>query len=89
MNMNSKDENIADNGGIKQAYNAYKKWIKANGEEPLLPRLDSYTQEQLFFISNAQAFCSRVRPEAKMLLIRTDSHALAAFRYRFYLRYNS
>lgn len=32
---------------------AYKEWIKRNGEEPRLPAL-SYTNEQLFFISAAQ-----------------------------------
>ena len=32
---------------------AYKEWIKRNGEEPRLPALN-YTNEQLFFISAAQ-----------------------------------
>jgi len=32
---------------------AYKEWIKRNGEEPRLPAL-KYTNEQLFFISAAQ-----------------------------------
>ena len=48
-------ENIADNGAIKVSYKAYKKWVKLNGEELLLPGLE-YNQKQLFFINYAQVF---------------------------------
>lgn len=59
--INTQGENIADNGGIKESYRAYKKWIKENGAEKRLPGLE-YTPEQLFWVSAAQTWCSVYRP---------------------------
>ena len=51
-------ENIADNGGMKTAYKAYKRWLDENGKngrEPraFLPGLE-LTEEQLFFLGFSQ-----------------------------------
>lgn len=47
-------ENIADNGGVKQAFRAYLHWVQRNGVEgETLPGLN-HTHTQLFFLNFAQ-----------------------------------
>ncbi|XP_014638623.1 PREDICTED: endothelin-converting enzyme 2 isoform X3 [Ceratotherium simum simum] len=50
-------ENIADNGGLKAAYNAYKAWLRKHGEEQRLPAV-GLTNHQLFFVGFAQVLLS-------------------------------
>lgn len=76
---NTQGENIADNGGVKEAYYAYRNFVKKNGPELLLPGLN-YTQEQLFWISSAQTWCAVTRPEFDKMLITTDVHSPNEFR---------
>jgi hypothetical protein len=45
-----------------------------------LPGLDKYTPEQLFFISYGRLWCSKVRPEAEIQLLQTDTHSPAKWR---------
>jgi neprilysin len=59
--INTQGENIADNGGIKEAYFAYKSYTQKKGEELKLPNLN-YTAIQLFWIAAAQSWCSVSRP---------------------------
>ncbi|RXG55910.1 Endothelin-converting enzyme 2 [Armadillidium vulgare] len=51
--VNTQGENIADNGGIKASYRAYRRWVRRHGMENRLPGMD-YTPNQLFWISGAQ-----------------------------------
>ncbi|CAH1111368.1 unnamed protein product [Psylliodes chrysocephalus] len=77
--INTQGENIADNGGIKESYLAYNKWVKKHGEEPKLPGL-KYTPKQLFWISAANSWCSKYRPESLKLRILTGYHSPSQFR---------
>lgn len=72
-------ENIADNGGLKSAYNAYSKWVERNGEEQLLPALN-LNHRQLFFLSFAQVWCWNSKPESDHMQILTDPHSPPKFR---------
>eukprot|EP00049_Salpingoeca_infusionum_P025178 m.18218 g.18218 ORF g.18218 m.18218 type:complete len:763 (+) comp7725_c0_seq1:35-2323(+) len=72
-------ENIADNGGIHMAWNAYQSYRKVHGKEDPMPAI-SLTDEQLFFIGFAQVWCSKFTPEAAHQRILTDPHSPAMYR---------
>ncbi|CAD5225957.1 unnamed protein product [Bursaphelenchus okinawaensis] len=72
-------ENIADNGGVRAAYNAYKFHVAISGEDPRLPgNYKDLTHDQLFFISFAREFCTTRQYDDDML--HTDPHSPAKFR---------
>lgn len=71
--MNTQGENIADVGGYKAAYEAYKHFIEQNGPESTLPSLN-YTANQLFWISGAYNWCAKTRPEFDTIQYTTDVH---------------
>uniref|UniRef100_S4RQK9 Neprilysin n=1 Tax=Petromyzon marinus TaxID=7757 RepID=S4RQK9_PETMA len=77
--INTLGENIADNGGIRQAYEAYMAWVKDNGEELPLPGLH-LSHQQLFFLNFAQVWCGDYRPEYASNSIKTDVHSPGKFR---------
>lgn len=72
-------ENIADNGGAKEAYLAYQNSVRLFGHETTLPGL-RYTANQLFWITFAQTWCAVDRPETLKKSILTDSHSPNEFR---------
>ncbi|CAH0555807.1 unnamed protein product [Brassicogethes aeneus] len=67
-------ENIADNGGLKQSFRAYRKWVNQHGPEPDLPGLN-LTHDQLFFLNYAQIWCGSMRPEDALTKVRSSVHS--------------
>ena len=67
-------ENIADAGGVNAAFAAWKE-AEGSTSEDLLPGLQSFTKEQLFFISYGNWWCGKVRPETAVNLVYRDPHA--------------
>ncbi|XP_068173675.1 neprilysin-like isoform X3 [Antennarius striatus] len=76
---NTLGENIADNGGIRQAYQAYVNYVKKNGKEPAMPGID-LSHDQLFFLNFAQVWCGTHRPEQAVNSIKVDVHSPGKFR---------
>lgn len=85
----TKDENIADGGGLRMAFMAYRRHIKEltkNSEtsmtnfykEETMPGLE-LTPEQLFFLSSAQLWCSSYK-EAHYWEELSDEHTIDKYR---------
>ena len=69
-------ENIADLGGAKAAFRAYK--ISLNNKPS--PIIDNYTGEQRFFIGTAQSDRVKFRKEISAMRVATDPHSPARYR---------
>ena len=71
-------ENIADLGGVKQSYRAYKSWeTRHEAPESMVPGL---TNDQLFFVNFAQTWCTVATPEYLRVQVATDPHSPGKFR---------
>ncbi|HTV20513.1 MAG TPA: M13-type metalloendopeptidase, partial [Polyangiaceae bacterium] len=69
-------ENIADLGGIKLAFQAYR--AMRQGAEPVVA--GGFSEDQQFFLAVGQAWCAKARPEFERLRIKTDPHSPPRFR---------
>lgn len=72
-------ENIADNGGLKAAYNAYLEYMKTQPEPLIYPGVN-LNHKQLFFVAFAQIWCTSVTNETSTLQIEKDPHSPAKYR---------
>lgn len=71
-------ENIADLGGVKLAYRAYKALRK--DAEPVVA--GGFTEDQQFFLAVGQTWCSKSTDEIARMLVQIDPHSPPEFRVR-------
>ncbi len=69
-------ENSADLGGINLAYDAFK--LTKEGQDTT--KIDGFTPDQRFFISYAQIWRSKQKPESIRTRINEDPHSPAMYR---------
>ena len=67
-------ENIADAGGLSASFAAWREHEKENPGE-LLPGLQGFSKDQMFFISYSNWWCGTIRREAAIDRIYRDPHA--------------
>ncbi len=70
-------ENIADLGGLKIAWDAWK--LSQKGQASV-NKIEGFTPEQRFFLGYAETWRTLTREEATRLRVNTDPHAPAKFR---------
>ena len=71
-------ENIADLGGIKAAFAAFRRSAGEAAKKPSI--VEELTNEQLFFVAYGQIWCSISSPEFESLQTRSNPHALPRYR---------
>jgi endothelin-converting enzyme len=72
-------ENVADAGGLSAAWAAWQKRRQTKPDLDL-PGLGYFTQEQIFYISYANVWCSKYRPEMLVSRVRSDEHSPNMYR---------
>lgn len=65
-------ENIADIGGVKLAFAAYRQ-LRKDAKELLVA--DGFSEDQQFFLSIGQIWCSKYREDFARMRAKTDSHS--------------
>jgi predicted metalloendopeptidase len=70
-------ENIADMGGVKLAFMAYRN-MRAKAAKTMVA--DGYTEDQQFFLAVGQAWCNKAREEELRRRVVTDPHSMPKFR---------
>ncbi|KAF7995460.1 hypothetical protein HCN44_006567 [Aphidius gifuensis] len=77
----TKEENFADNGGVKIAYLAYNDWlIKNYNLEQKLSGFLNFTSRQMFWISYGSTWCEKSRTEFLIHSINIGAHCPHEFR---------
>lgn len=86
--FNTVNENIADNGGLRTAYKAYKHYFKKDCEhkDVRLAGLEHLSGRKLFFISHAMIWCTLSRTQELQNQIQYDEHSPAQYRVNIPLK---
>ncbi len=71
-------ENIADLGGVKLAFAAYR---NMRGDSPRVSA-GGLSEEQQFFLAMAQGWCAKARPEFERMMVQVNPHSPPRFRVR-------
>jgi putative endopeptidase len=71
-------ENIADIGGLKEAFFAYRAWAAERGGDPAVA--EGMTNEQVFFVAWAQNWCQHVAEPEAVRRLEVDPHSPGEFR---------
>jgi putative endopeptidase len=72
-------ENIGDIGGVKEAYSAFKA-LQARHGGAGEPAIEGLTDDQLFFVSWGQVWCTVASDEYQRRQVTTDPHSPSRFR---------
>ncbi|KAF2153618.1 peptidase family M13 [Myriangium duriaei CBS 260.36] len=73
-------ENIADAGGLSAAFQAWRAYEATEGPDSLLPGLQDFSKEQLFFLAYGLTWCGKIREEEAVRRLYTDPHSPAKWR---------
>ena len=75
-------ENIADHGGLRVAYSAFKNTEQGKGNK----MIDGFTPDQRFFLSYANVWAANITKEEKLRRTKVDPHSLGINRVNVAIR---
>jgi putative endopeptidase len=75
-------ENIADQGGLRIAYDAFKKTDEGQADEVI----DGFTPDQRFYLSYGRIWAENITDEAAYMQTKSDPHSLGKWRVNATLR---
>ena len=75
-------ENIADHGGLRVAYSAFKKTEQGKGNQ----LIDGFTPDQRFFLSYANVWAANITKEEMLRRTKVDPHSLGVNRVNVAIR---
>ena len=75
-------ENIADHGGLRVSYSAFKKTEQGKGNTPI----DGFTPDQRFYLSYANVWAANITKEEILRRTKIDPHSLGVNRVNVAIR---